>query len=134
MAHLRSRRRLALAVPVVLSLTASLGFLPVTASAAEPAAFAAPAADGPNLAYVVNTKSTDRHTIGAVTKAISAAGGTVVTTFGKIGVIVVHSANPSFGAQIRAVRGVKSAGATRTTPLVAAGTTDEGAADYLTAA
>ena len=135
MAHLRSRRRLALAVPVVLSLTASLGFLPVAASAAEPAASAAtPAADGPNLAYVVNTKSTDRHTIGAVTKAISAAGGTVVITYGKIGVIVVHSANPSFGAQIRAVRGVRSAGATRTTPLVAAGTTDEGAADYLTAA
>ncbi len=34
MAHLRSRRRLALAVPVVLSLTASLGFLPSVASAA----------------------------------------------------------------------------------------------------
>ncbi|MEU6230191.1 S8 family serine peptidase [Streptomyces sp. NPDC047042] len=135
MAHLRSRRRLALAVPVVLSLTASLGFLPVAASAAEPAApVAAPAAEGPNLAYVVNTKSTDRHTIGAVTKAISKAGGTVVITYGKIGVIVVHSTNPSFGAQIRAVRGVRSAGATRTTPLVAAGTTDEGAADYLTAA
>ena len=135
MAHLRSRRRLALAVPVVLSLTASLGFLPVAASAAEPAASAAvTAAEGPNLAYVVNTKSTDRHTIGAVTKAVSAAGGTVVVTFKKIGVIVVHSTNPSFGAEIRAVRGVKSAGATRTTPLVAAGTTDEGAADYLTAA
>ncbi|MDW4905938.1 S8 family serine peptidase [Streptomyces sp. ADMS] len=134
MAHLRSRRRLALAVPVVLSLTASLGFLPVAASAAEPAASAAQAADGPNLAYVVNTKSTDRHTIGAVTKAISAAGGTVVVTHKKIGVIVAHSANPSFGAEIRAVRGVKSAGATRTTPLVSAGTTDEGAADYLTAA
>ncbi len=135
MAHLRSRRRLALAVPVVLSLTASLGFLPVAASAAEPAApAAAQAADGPNLAYVVNTKSTDRHTIGAVTKAISAAGGTVVITYGKIGVIVVHSTNPSFGAEIRAARGVKSAGVTRTTPLVAAGTTDEGAVDYLTAA
>ncbi|KOV67404.1 peptidase S8 [Streptomyces sp. NRRL WC-3618] len=134
MAHLRSRRRLALAVPVVLSLTASLGFLPVAASAAEPTVSAAPAADDPNLAYVVNTKSTDRHTIGAVTKAISKAGGTVVITYGKLGVIVVHSANPSFGAQIRAAHGVRSAGATRTTPLVAAGTTDEGAADYLTAA
>ncbi|WP_405815415.1 S8 family serine peptidase [Streptomyces sp. NBC_01390] len=134
MAHLRSRRRLALAVPVVLSLTASLGFLPVAASAAEPAAAAARAADGPNLAYVVNTKSTDRHTIGSVTKAVSKAGGTVVVTYGKIGVIVVHSANPSFGAEIRAARGVSSAGVTRTTPLVASGTTDEGAADYLTAA
>ncbi|WP_055526399.1 S8 family peptidase [Streptomyces graminilatus] len=134
MAHLRSRRRLALAVPVALSLTASLGFLPAAASAAEPAAPAARFADGPNLAYVVNTKSTSRHTIGSVTEAISKAGGTVVVTYKKIGVIVVHSTNPSFGAEIRAARGVLSAGATRTTPLVAAGTTDEGAADYLTAA
>lgn len=38
MAHLRSRRGLALAVPVVLSLTASLGLLPTAASAAPPSA------------------------------------------------------------------------------------------------
>ncbi|MFC9914253.1 S8 family serine peptidase [Streptomyces sp. NPDC059862] len=131
MAHLRSRRRLALAVPVVLSLTASLGFLPAAASAAPRVESGAQTADAPNLAYVVNTK-TDRRTIASVEKAIAAAGGTVVTTYDKIGVIVVHSANPDFGAQIRTVRGVQSAGATRTTPLVAAGTTDEGAADYLT--
>ncbi|GEC04365.1 peptidase S8 [Streptomyces spinoverrucosus] len=133
MAHLRSRRRLALAVPVVLSLTASLGFLPAAASAAPHADSAAQSADAPNLAYVVNTK-TDRHTIASVRKAIAAAGGTVVTTYEKIGVIVVHSANPDFGAQIRKARGVQSAGATRTAPLVAAGTTDQDAADYLTAA
>ncbi|MER6093863.1 S8 family serine peptidase [Streptomyces bluensis] len=135
MAQLRSRRRLALAVPVALSLTASLGFLPGVASAA-PLTSAASASsvteDGPNLAYVVNT-STDKRTIAAVEKAIAKAGGTVVITYDKIGVIVVHSANPDFGAQIRAVPGVQSAGATRTTPLVAAGTTDVGAADYLTA-
>ncbi|MBV7695196.1 S8 family serine peptidase [Streptomyces sp. TRM70350] len=133
MAHLRSRRRLALAVPVVLSLTASLGFLPATASAAPRAESAAQSADAPKLAYVVNTK-TDRHTIASVRKAIAAAGGTVVITYEKIGVIVVHSANPDFGAQIRKARGVQSAGATRTAPLVAAGTTDQDAADYLTAA
>ncbi|MBZ9640457.1 S8 family serine peptidase [Streptomyces sp. PSKA30] len=131
MAHLRSRRRLALAVPVVLSLTASLGFLPAAASATPRVESGAQTADAPNLAYVVNTK-TDRRTIASVEKAIAAAGGTVVTTYDKIGVIVVHSANPDFGAQIRTVRGVQSAGATRTAPLVAAGTTDEGAADYLT--
>jgi subtilisin family serine protease len=130
MAHLRSRRRLALAVPVVLSLTASLGFLPAVASAAPSAPSAAPAADAPSLAYVVNTK-VDRRTIAAVKKAVPAAGGTVVTTYEKIGVIVVHSANPDFARQMRAVRGVQSAGATRTTPLTAAGTTDEGAAQFL---
>ncbi|MHA5053070.1 S8 family serine peptidase [Streptomyces sp. SD15] len=133
MAHLRSRRRLALAVPVVLSLTASLGFLPGAASAAPLTAPAAPSADGPDLAYVVNTK-TDRHTIGSVEKAIAAAGGTVVISYEKIGVIVVHSANPDFGRQIRAVRGVQSAGATRTAPLTPSGTTEEGTAQVLSAA
>lgn len=135
MAHLRSRRRLVLAVPVVLSLTASLGFLPGVASAApllSAVSAVSATGDGPNLAYVVNTE-TDQRTIASVKKAIAAAGGTVVITYDRIGVIVVHSASPGFGAQIRAVRGVQSAGATRTTPLVAAGTTDEGAADYLTA-
>ncbi|MFI9615968.1 S8 family serine peptidase [Streptomyces sp. NPDC052023] len=133
MAHLRSRRRLALAVPVVLSLTASLGFLPAAATAAPRAESTARTADSPKLAYVVNTR-TDRHTIASVEKAVAAAGGTVVTTYDRIGVIVAHSANPDFGAQIRKAPGVQSAGATRTAPLVAAGTTDQGAADYLTAA
>jgi subtilisin family serine protease len=130
MAHLPSRRRLALAVPVVLSLTASLGFLPAAASAAPRAEAAAQAADAPNLAYVVNTEA-DHRTIASVKKAIAAAGGTVVVTYDKIGVIVVHSANPDFGKQIRTARGVQSAGATRTTPLTAAGTTDEGAVQML---
>lgn len=133
MAHLPSRRRLALAVPVVLSLTASLGFLPTAATAATVTAAATQTADAGTLAYVVNTK-VDHRTIGSVKKAIAAADGTVVATYAKIGVIVAHSANPDFGAQIRAVRGVQSAGATRTAPLSLAGTTDEGAAKLLSAA
>lgn len=71
MAHLRSRRRIALAVPVVLSLTASLGFLPGAASAAPLTASTATRADGPALAYVVNTR-TDHHTIASVKRAIAA--------------------------------------------------------------
>ncbi|QFZ77131.1 S8 family serine peptidase [Streptomyces fagopyri] len=133
MAHLRSRRRLALAVPVVLSLTASLGFLPGAASAAPLTASAATRADGPNLAYVVNTRA-DHRTVASVEKAITGAGGTVVIAYEQIGVIVVHSADPDFGRRIRAVRGVQSAGATRTAPLAAAGTTDEGAVKVLSAA
>lgn len=54
-----------------------------------------------------------------------------MTSYDQIGVIVVHSSNPGFGKEIRAVRGVQSAGATRTTPLTATGTTDEGAARFL---
>jgi subtilisin family serine protease len=130
MAHLRSRRRLALAVPVALSLTASLGFLPAAASAAPRAESAAQAVDAPALSYVVNTKL-DRRTIESVKKAVPAAGGTVVITYEKIGVIVVHSSNPDFAKEIREIRGVQSAGATRTAPLTAAGTTDEGAAQFL---
>ncbi|QJT00828.1 S8 family serine peptidase [Streptomyces asoensis] len=133
MAHLPSRRRLALAVPVVLSLTASLGFLPTAASAAPVTTSATQTADAGTLAYVVNTK-VDHRTIGSVKKAIAAAGGTVVAAYEKIGVLVVHSANPDFGPRIRAVRGVQSAGATRTAPLSAAGTTDEGAAQVLSKA
>ncbi|GAB7107471.1 S8 family serine peptidase [Streptomyces phaeofaciens JCM 4814] len=133
MAHLPSRRRLALAVPVVLSLTASLGFLPTAASAAPVATSATQTADAVNLAYVVNTK-VDHRTIESVKKAIAKAGGTVVATYDRIGVIVVHSANPDFGPQIRAVRGVQSAGATRTGPLSVADTTDDGAAQVLSEA
>ncbi|GGT01012.1 S8 family peptidase [Streptomyces cinerochromogenes] len=133
MAHLRSRRRLALAVPVVLSLTASLGFLPSVASAAPAAGTVARAADGPNLAYVVNTR-TDHRTIESVRREIVRNGGTVVAGYDRIGVIVAHSANPDFGARMRAVRGVDSAGATRTAPLSAAGTTEEGAAQVLSRA
>ncbi|MFK4149049.1 S8 family peptidase [Streptomyces sp. NPDC004065] len=133
MAHLRSRRRLALAVPVVLSLTASLGFLPSAASAAPASGTTATTADAPTLAYVVNTR-TDRHTIGAVQRAITAAGGSIVAAYDRIGVIVAHSADPDFGRRMRAVRGVQSAGATRTAPLSASGTTDEGAVQYLSKA
>ncbi|MET7455568.1 S8 family serine peptidase [Streptomyces sp. NPDC005574] len=133
MAHLRSSRRLALAVPVVLSLTASFGFLPAAASAAPHARGTAQTADAPSLAYVVNTK-VDHRTIESVKKAVTAAGGTVVVTYDRIGVIVAHSADPAFGTRIRAVRGVQSAGATRTAPLAAAGTTEEGAARLLSKA
>ncbi|MBD0669454.1 S8 family peptidase [Streptomyces sp. CBMA156] len=133
MARRRSVLRLGLAVPVVLSLTASLGFLPASASAAPRAQSAAQAEDAHSLSYVVNTR-TDRHTIAEVQRAITAAGGTVVVSYDDIGVIVAHSAAPDFGRRLRAVRGVQSAGATRTAPLSAAGTTDQGPVRHLSAA
>ncbi|MEU4495635.1 S8 family serine peptidase [Streptomyces sp. NPDC023998] len=136
MAHLRSRRlRAALAVPAGLALTASLGFLPGAASA-QAAGQDTPAtatADGPVLSYVVNTKA-NHGTIKAVEKAIAKAGGTVVVTHAKIGVIVVHSANPDFAKQMRTVKGVQSAGATRTAALAPASTTESGAPEYVDSA
>ncbi|MGX2997983.1 S8 family serine peptidase [Streptomyces sp. JNUCC 64] len=142
MVPLRSRRRSALTVPVGLALTAALGFLPGTASAvpvgsstASPAAtipVTAPT-DGPKQAYVVNTR-VDRKTVASVREAIARAGGEVVIAYDRIGVIVAHSANPDFAKTLREVRGVTSAGATRTAPLRAAGTTQEGPPEYLSKA
>ncbi|MBT2366787.1 S8 family serine peptidase [Streptomyces sp. ISL-10] len=118
MAHLGSRRRRALALPVGLALTASLGFLPTgTASAAiTDEVPAVVSTDGPKLSYVVNVNG-GHGTAKAVKRAIAKAGGTVVHSYDQIGVIVVHSQNPAFAETIRQVRGVQSAGATRTAPL-----------------
>ncbi|MFI9582913.1 S8 family peptidase [Streptomyces sp. NPDC052236] len=124
MAHLGSRRRRALALPAGLALTASLGFLPAGAASATPAEDipAAVATDGPKLSYVVNVKG-GYATAKSVKKAIAKAGGSVVIAYDQIGVIVVHSQNPDFAKTIRKVRGVESAGATRTAPLLAASDT-----------
>jgi subtilisin family serine protease len=131
----RPRRRRALAIPIGFALASALVLLPNSASAATTGSTTttAAAADGPLLSYVVNTRP-DRSTIKSVERAITAAGGEVVTSYDKIGVIVVHSTNPDFGPTIRKVRGVQTAGATRTAALSAASTTDEGAPEVLTAA
>ncbi|MEV3856598.1 S8 family serine peptidase [Streptomyces sp. NPDC050095] len=135
MAHLPARRRLALALPIGIALTASFGFVPNAVAVSDsPTATAGSAQSAESLAYVVNTRSTDGRTLASVQKAISAAGGSIVETYAKIGVIVVHSANPDFGKEMRKARGVASAGATRTAPLTAAGTTDEGAVQKLSGA
>ncbi|HZG04139.1 MAG TPA: S8 family serine peptidase [Streptomyces sp.] len=133
MASRSSGRRRALAVPAGLALTVSLGLLPGTGTALAqdaPAATAPAAADGALLSYVVNT-STRPATLARVEREIAEAGGTVVVTHRKIGVIVAHSANPGFAEAMREVRGVHSAGATRTAPLKSAGTTEVGAPQYV---
>lgn len=135
MAHLGSRRTRALTLPVGLALTASLGFLPTGAASAAPlgtAPSAAVPADGPNLSYVVNT-SGSHGTVAQVKKAVAAAGGTVVISYDRIGVIVVRSQNPDFAKTVRRVRGVESAGATRTNPIVPQATTDIGVDQPLSA-
>ncbi|WP_181860804.1 S8 family peptidase [Streptomyces diacarni] len=122
-----SRRRRALAVPLGLVLTASLGLAGAAAANAQDTdSTAAPKAKaGEKLSYVVNT-DTDRGTVERVKKEIRKADGKVVAAYKKIGVVVAHSANPQFGETLRAVDGVDSAGATRTAPLKAATTTEVG--------
>ncbi|MEW1634784.1 S8 family serine peptidase [Streptomyces sp. NPDC093801] len=137
MAHLGSGRRRALAVPVGLALTASLAFLPsVSASAAPlgdtagPATAAKAAATGPALSYVANL--TAYGTARQAKKAIEQAGGTVVTSYEQIGVVVAHSQNPDFAKQLRAQRNLfVSVGATRTAPLQTVQTTEEGTTQRL---
>ncbi|WP_326696818.1 S8 family serine peptidase [Streptomyces sp. NBC_01754] len=134
MAHLASRRTRALTLTVGLALTASVGFLPGTAAAAPADAPSATVrTDGPELSYVVNT-SGGLVTAKLVEKAIAKAGGTVVASYDRIGVVVVHSKNPGFGPAIRKAWGVRSAGATRTNPIVPQATKDIGVAQPLTAA
>ncbi|MBQ0986709.1 S8 family serine peptidase [Streptomyces sp. F63] len=126
MVHLRSRRSRALALPLGLALAASVGILPGAASAAPhraPAKAAAP--EGPLLSYVVNT-APGRRAAARVERAVTRAGGTVVAGHDRIGVIVAHATDPEFGATLRAVEGVHSAGATRTAPLQSAATTEVG--------
>ncbi|MER6143439.1 S8 family serine peptidase [Streptomyces sparsogenes] len=127
----------AAAIPAALALTSALAFLPTSATAAGRSAdggateATAATADGPSLSYVVNTRPGAGHTA-RVKEAIAKAGGSVVVSYDRIGVIVVHSANPDFAKTIRTVRGVSSAGATRTAPLPAQSTTDTGAPRTLT--
>ncbi|NEB81083.1 S8 family serine peptidase [Streptomyces sp. SID14478] len=137
--HPRPRgARRSIAVPLGIAAATALAFLPNAAASAAPAVdgaagSATAAADGPDLSYVVNVRP--GHGSSAVAKkAIAKAGGTVVIAYDKIGVIVVHSKNPDFARTIRAVRGVQSAGATRTAPLAAQSSDDLATHQVLTEA
>ncbi|MGW4734525.1 S8 family peptidase [Streptomyces shenzhenensis] len=125
----------ALSIPVGMAMATALAFLPnVTASAADATTTAAAAASGDAtaLSFVVNVRP-GPGTSKQVQQAIGRAGGTVVTSYDQIGVIVVHSSNPDFAKTIRTVRGVESAGATRNAPLPAQSTTDVGTPKVLSA-
>ncbi|MEV0980996.1 S8 family serine peptidase [Streptomyces sp. NPDC049915] len=126
------RHRRLVAIPAGMALATALAFLPnVTASAApqQPAPVAAASAA---LSYVVNVPP--GHGVSAhVKQAITEAGGTIVTSYDQIGVIVVHSSNADFAKTVREVPGVQSAGATRTAPLPAQSTGDMGAPQVLSA-
>ncbi|MFD9883528.1 S8 family serine peptidase [Streptomyces alboflavus] len=141
----RAGRR-AVALPLGVAVISALAFLPGTASAqsdapAAPSAPAAPgvgvlaaAADGSTMSYVVNVRTGQGGWAAKyVKKAIAKADGKVVIAYDKIGVIVVHSANPDFAKTIRKVKGVQSAGATRTAPLSAQSSDDIDASRPLSA-
>ncbi|MEU6852128.1 S8 family serine peptidase [Actinacidiphila alni] len=146
------RRRRALTSGLGLAMAAAVALIPGTTSAsASQAAHArlgaataahpgqaprmdgqAPRTDGPLLSYVVSVDG-GRGTQKSVERAISRAGGQVVIAYDRIGVIVAHSADPGFGAALRRVRGVHSAGATRTAAIEPTATTQAGSLRTLTA-
>lgn len=130
--HPRYRR--AIAIPLGMAMATALAFLPTgtAAVAADGAPAATSAADASSFSYVVNVRP-GRGASAYVKKAIVQAGGTIVTSYDEIGVIVAHSANPGFAKAVRTVRGVESAGNTRNAPLPAQSTTDMGAPKALTA-
>ncbi|MCH0562593.1 MULTISPECIES: S8 family serine peptidase [unclassified Streptomyces] len=130
------RHRRALALPVGMALATTLAFLPnATAFAAPltgPSAQTAAGSTAATLSYVVNVRP-GHGPSARVKKAIAAAGGTILTSYDRIGVIVVHSAEAGFARTLRKVPGVWSAGATRHAPLPAQSTTDTGAPQVLSA-
>ncbi|WP_328870404.1 S8 family serine peptidase [Streptomyces sp. NBC_00287] len=120
-----SRSRRALAVPAGMAMATALALLPNVSAAAE--------ADATSLSYVVNVQP-GHGPSPRVERAITEAGGTIVTSYDQIGVIVVHSANPDFAKALRTVPGVASAGNTRNAPLPAQSTTEVGTPKVLSAA
>ncbi|QES45813.1 peptidase S8 [Streptomyces venezuelae] len=117
-----------MALPLGVALVSAVAFLPGTASArpagipdapaSVSAALGLPSADAASMSYVVNVRP-GKGSAERAKKAIAKAGGDVVIAYDRIGVIVVHSADPDFAKTIRKVKGVDSAGATRTAPLSA---------------
>ena len=66
--------------------------------------------------YVVNTKATPGH-VRKAEQAVKAAGGTVVSSYQQLGVVIAQSTNADFRTDVRAGhngREVQSVGATRT--------------------
>ncbi|MEU6737022.1 S8 family serine peptidase [Streptomyces physcomitrii] len=130
---IRSRRT---AVPLGVAVVSALALWPGVSASAAPAPV--PSATGAKgaaaegtLSYVVNIRP-GHGPSAALRKAIAKAGGTVVASYDRIGVVVATSADPAFAETVRAVRGVHSAGATRTAPLPAQSTTDVGTPKVLT--
>ncbi|MFB7549141.1 S8 family serine peptidase [Streptomyces sp. NPDC056154] len=129
----RTCSRRLVALPLGMLMATALAILPdVTASAAEaaPTATSATAADATSLSYIVNV-ATGKGPSTTVKKAIADAGGTILISYDRIGVIVVHSSNRDFARTVRRVPGVQSAGVTRNAPLAAQSTTEAGATRVL---
>ncbi|WP_329482875.1 S8 family serine peptidase [Kribbella sp. NBC_01484] len=107
-------RRLTAGLAVAALALTTLGA--ATAHAVPSSDSSSAATPGPLMNYVVNTKATPGH-VRKVEEAVEAAGGTVLSSYNQLGVVVAQSTNPDFRTAVRAGhngREVQSVGATRT--------------------
>lgn len=132
MTHPRPYRTFALGAATALAL--ALGIpgagaapqAPVTTSS-TPAPITTP--DGALWSYLVNARIANPGQTRLVERAVAAAGGVVVQSWPQIGVVVAHSTNGSFRADVVAAGGnaVQSVGATRSVAVVEGTPADLGA-------
>jgi subtilisin family serine protease len=113
----RTRRLSAgLAVAALAFTTAGAATAAQAAPFAPSTTSAAAAEPGVLMNYVVNTKASKPH-VKKVEQAVEAAGGTVVSSYDQLGVVIAQSTNPDFRTDVRQGRNgreVQSVGATRT--------------------
>ncbi|WP_344663275.1 S8 family peptidase [Catenulispora subtropica] len=117
---MRHARRTLTTLAVAVATAAALTMPAAGAATAAPAASGAEAAAGPLLSYVVNTRANHGQVMKAEREVVD-NGGTVLIAYEEIGVIIARSADPAFGAKMRALKGIDSAGASRTAPIAAEG-------------
>lgn len=134
------RRAGVLAVTAAAALSTAMLGGPASAIAAdEPVSTPVPiiTPDGMLMSYVVNTNVSNPGHVTVAENAVKAAGGTVVQSWPQIGVIVAHSTNGGFRADVKVAGGkfIESVGATRTVAVSegtpsALGRNWNGASDY----
>ncbi|WP_432495953.1 S8 family serine peptidase [Kineococcus gypseus] len=92
---------------------------PAAGTGAAATTAAAATAPGETMVYAVNARQANRGQTLKVERAVTAAGGSVVTSWAEIGVVIARSTDPGFAAALRRDAAVESVGATRTAAVAA---------------
>ncbi|GAA1710127.1 S8 family serine peptidase [Isoptericola hypogeus] len=120
--NLRTTHRARLAAAGVAAAMALVGLGNAAVAADEPPSTPVPVAtpEGQTFSYVVNAKHANPGQTRLAERAVAAAGGVVVQSWPEIGVVVAHSANETFRADVVGLAragSVASVGVTRTVPV-----------------
>ena len=119
---LSTTRRARLAAATATAALALVGLGNVAVAADEPTSTPVPVVtpEGQTFSYVVNAKHANPGQTRLAERAVTDAGGVVVQSWPEIGVVIAHSANDTFRADVvRLAKGhaVASVGVTRTVPV-----------------